>query len=106
MLLEPEPQVTCAPAPPKLTVNGEELAAKPPLALAAHCTWPAPAPIPRVKLPAISSSASLVPVVWVKMTLLLAERLLMLPKVSAALAATDTFVLRRMWVGSRIAAMV
>ena len=99
------PQVTEAPAPPRLTVNGELLAAKPPLLLAVHWTWPAPVPMARVKIPAISRVAS-VPAVPEKRRLLFADRLLIDPNVSAAFAATVAFALRRMCVGSRMAAIV
>ena len=104
--LVPVPKLTWPLAPPRLTTRGEELAAKPPLALVAHCTWFAAVPMARVKVPAISITASVPAVVWLKRRLLLADRLLIEPNVSAALAATVAFALRRMCVGSRMATMV
>ena len=103
--MPPVPQLTVAPPPPKLTVKGELLAAKPPLWLAPQLTWLAPAPMARVKLPSISKTASFPAVVLVKIKLP-APRLLTVPKVKAVPAATVSFTLKRMWVGSRIAAIV
>ena len=100
------PKLTGAFAPPKFTTSGELPAAKPPLAFAAHCTWPAAAPIPRVKVPTVSITASVPPVAWLKIRLLFPDRLLIEPKARAAPFATVALELSRMCVGSRIAAIV
>ena len=104
----PAPKLTCegVAAPPRLTVKDELLAAKPPLALVAHCTWPAVVPTARVNVPAISRMASVPAVAWLKTRLLLEERLLIDPSVNVVPAATVALVLSRIWVGSRTEAMV